>query len=519
MLERLSIQQRFRALLVFSLACFALCGAIVYLTLTEIRVNGPIYERIMQGEDLVADILPPPAYLVESYLTARQLYDAPDAVRRERLRDRLRKLEAEYQQRYRHWREAGLEGELQIKFLSESHALALSFYDMAFQRFVPAVLNQDRAVAAQALARLGTTYEAQRKVIEQVVLLARARNLADEAAARTRIGQMALALTLVFGATVLAFVWIFNTVRRSIADPIIEALNITRRIAAGDWNHQFQHTGNDEAAHLLTAIKEIVRHTQTELVKSGKMAALGSLVAGVSHELNTPVGNGLMAVSTLSDDLRAFRGKMENGLRRSALDEYLASVEQGADIATRNLQRAADLMRSFKQVAVDRSSAQRRRFRLDQVVDETRLTLLPMLKRARCQVRVEIAPDIELDSFPGALGQVVSNMVENAAKHAFDEDGGVVTVSARRPEGGTVVVVAVADDGKGIPAEMQEHVFEPFFTTRLGQGGSGLGLHISHNLVYQALGGSIALVSQPGRGALFEITIPLAAPCDLAAAA
>ena len=517
MLEHLSIQQRFRLLLAVSLGCFALCGLIVQRTLAEISVNGPIYERIMQGQDLVADILPPPAYLLESYVIVLQL-NATDAAHAAPLLQRLSGAQQAYLRRYAYWRAAGLQGALAEQFLTRSHALAQSFYATAFDDLVPALQRGDQLVAARATARLGATYEQQRRVIEQVVELARRRNVDDEAAARERIRNMAWSLGLMFAVIIGVFVLIFNTVRRSIADPILDALKITQRVAAGDWHQQIRSGARGEAGRLLEAIRDIVKNTQTEIVKSEKLAALGSLVAGVSHELNTPVGNGLMAVSTLSEELRAFRGQMQAGLKRSVLDEFLVSVETGADLAMRNLQRAADLMSSFKQVAADRASSQRRRFLLHQVVHETQMTLRPMLKRANCEVVQEIPPDLRLDSFPGPLGQVIANLIENAAKHGLCEDGGVIVLSARAA-GADAVTISVKDCGKGIAPEMQGHVFEPFFTTRLGQGGSGLGLHIAHNIVYQILGGSIELRSAPGRGACFEVTIPLTAPSDRATAA
>jgi signal transduction histidine kinase len=517
MLEHLSIQQRFRLLLAVSLACFALCGLIVQRTLSEIRVNGPIYERIMQGQDLVADILPPPAYLVEAYLIVLQL-DAAGGERFAPLLQRLHAAQQAYQQRYRYWLNAGLQGELEDKFLKQSHALAQSFYRTAFDELAPALQRGDNVVAARALARLGATYEEQRRVIDQVVALARQRNLADEAAARERIEHMALSLVLMFAIIVGVFLLIFNTVRRSIADPILDALKITQRVAAGDWHQQIRPGARGEAGRLLEAIHAIVRNTRSEIVKSEKLAALGALVAGVSHELNTPVGNGLMAVSTLSEDLRSFRDRLQAGVKRSALEEFLQSVETGADLAMRNLQRAADLMSSFKQVAADRASSQRRRFLLHQVVHETQMTLRPMLKRANCEVVQEIPPALQLDSFPGPLGQVIANLIENAAKHGLDQHGGVIVLTARAA-GADAVTISVKDRGKGIAPAMQGHVFEPFFTTRLGQGGSGLGLHIAHNIVYQILGGSIELRSAEGRGSCFDVTIPLTAPGDGAAVA
>lgn len=512
MLEHLSIQQRFRLLLVVSLACFALCGVIVFRTLAEIRVNGPIYERIMQGQDLVADILPPPAYLLESYLITLQLADA-DAAHSGALQQRLRDAQQHYQQRHAYWQAQGLSGELGEKFLRQSHAQAEAFFALASQQLLPALQAHDSGRAHATLAQLGRIYEEQRLVIERVVALARQRNEADEVAARERIRLMGWTLTVMFTLIVGVFILIFNTVRRSIADPILDALKITQSVAGGNWSQQIRADARGDAGRLLHAVRDIVKNTQAEIVKAEKLAALGALVAGVSHELNTPVGNGLMAVSALSDDVRSFRGQVQNGLKRSVLDEFLHSVETGTELAMRNLQRAAELVTSFKQVAADRASSQRRRFMLHQLAHETQMTLHPMLKRANCQVVLDMAPTLQLDSFPGPLGQVIANLIENAAKHGLEGSGGVITLSARAA-GDSRVTISVADHGKGIASELHQHVFEPFYTTRLGQGGSGLGLHIAHNIVYQILGGSIELTSAVGSGARFDVTIPLRAPDD-----
>jgi C4-dicarboxylate-specific signal transduction histidine kinase len=159
-------------------------------------------------------------------------------------------------------------------------------------------------------------------------------------AAREQVQRMAWSLALVFALIVGVFILIFNTVRRSIAEPILDALKITQRVAGGDWSQQIRADARGEAGRLLQAIRDIVKNTQAEIVKAEKMAALGSLVAGVSHELNTPVGNGLMAVSTLSDDLRTFRGKMQEGSSCLGAGRVPALGEVGADLAMRNLQRA-----------------------------------------------------------------------------------------------------------------------------------------------------------------------------------
>jgi signal transduction histidine kinase len=519
MLIQLSIKQRFQWLLAFSLACFALCGTLVYHTLAEVRVGGPIYERIVRSQDLVADILPPPEYLLEAYLLTLQMDLAVDEVRVRELASRLRQTRVDYEQRYHYWQAAGLDGALATLFLEQSHALVLAFHATAQEALVPALLRADHAAAAPALRQLGLLYERQRAVLMQVVVLARQRKLAEEATARARMDVTVVTLMLAFGLTAIVFILICNTVGRSIAAPLHDLIRTARKIAGGDWGQRLRVGANNEANELMTAIRDIVKSVQVELVKSEKMAALGALVAGISHELNTPLGNGLMAVSTLHGDVTRFRRELAGGLRKSTLNEFVTSAETATDIALRNLERAAALIDSFKQVAADRTSSQRRRFQLDKVVAETLMSLHPLLKQAPCEVVSGIPAAIVLDSFPGPLGQVLSNMIENAVRHAFRDgrDGARITLRARLVDGGTLVAISVADNGIGMAPAIQERVFEPFFTTRLGQGGSGLGMHISHNIVYQILGGRLTLASVEGEGSVFEITVPLVAPDGVAA--
>ena len=255
-----------------------------------------------------------------------------------------------------------------------------------------------------------------------------------------------------------------------------------------------------------------MRHAKDELVKTDKLAALGALVAGVAHELNTPIGNGLTVATTLEHRVKSMDGLISTGLRRSDLDQFMADARFAADVLVRNLMRAGDLIRSFKQVAADRTSAQRRQFKLQEVVSETLITLNPAIRRTRCAVDVDVADSLELDSYPGPLGQVLDNLINNAMVHGFaDGRQGTIWLSAR-PLEGAGVEISVRDNGVGISADNLKRIFDPFFTTRLGQGGSGLGLHIAHNIVNDILGGRIEVHSVAGEGAAFVLQIPLAAP-------
>ena len=263
----------------------------------------------------------------------------------------------------------------------------------------------------------------------------------------------------------------------------------------------------------LSLTVEQLRTAQAELVRAEKMAALGNLVAGVAHELNTPLGNGVLAVSAMADATRSFKAAMQGGLKRSDLQQLVDSMEQGSDIAARNLRRAADLVQGFKQVAVDQTSSQRRRFELGEVVHEMVISLRPSFSRTPYRIEVDVpATGLRLDSYPGALGQAIGNLVQNAVLHGFDgRDHGTVRITAEA-DGEAGVVLRVADDGKGIAAADIGRIFDPFMTTKMGRGGTGLGLHISYNAVVNLLGGTFTVHSEEGCGAVFTMRLPQQAP-------
>ncbi|MBT9495395.1 MAG: GAF domain-containing protein [Paucibacter sp.] len=256
-----------------------------------------------------------------------------------------------------------------------------------------------------------------------------------------------------------------------------------------------------------------LQQTQTQLVEQEKLAALGALVAGVAHELNTPIGNSLLMASTLLDRGREFsRHLSEGGLRRSELDQHCQANQESSELLVRSLQSAAGLITSFKQLAVDQTSEQRRPFELHTLCGEIAQTLGNRLRRDAHQLQLDVPPGLSLDSFPGPLGQVLSNLIINAMVHGLDgRRNGRLTLQARERGEGSIRI-NFSDNGQGISAANLAHVFEPFFTTKLGQGGSGLGLHISYNIVHSVLGGSITASSEPGEGASFEIIIPKVAP-------
>jgi PAS domain S-box-containing protein len=263
----------------------------------------------------------------------------------------------------------------------------------------------------------------------------------------------------------------------------------------------------------LGAVIENLQQTQDELVRSEKLAGLGAMVAGIAHELNTPIGNSLMVASHFVETSRRMVDALKAGLKRSMLEEYLTDNTEAGDVLMRNLTKAAELVSSFKQVAVDQTSSQRRRFGLAAMVAEVVTTLGPTIRKTPFVVEQAIAPDILMESYPGPLGQVLTNLINNAILHGFDGRlAGHIRIAAEKPVAGEPVVLTVSDDGNGIAPEVLPRIFDPFFTTRLGQGGSGLGLNIVHNMVFSILGGRISVDSTPGKGTCFTLTLAVSAP-------
>ncbi|NSL54808.1 PAS domain-containing sensor histidine kinase [Uliginosibacterium aquaticum] len=256
-----------------------------------------------------------------------------------------------------------------------------------------------------------------------------------------------------------------------------------------------------------------LQRAMEQLVQAEKMASLGSLVAGVAHELNTPIGSALVVASTLKEKSVLLDGAINAGeLRKSQLADYVETVREASAMLEGLLVKSGELISSFKEVAIDQQSMRRRKFRLAEVAREILATLHSQLRHSPVRVELNVPEDISLDSYPGPLGQVLSNLVGNAVLHGFTgrKEGGV-RVEACLLDADTVEL-KVSDDGCGMTEHVQHHAFDPFFTTRLGQGGNGLGLYICYGIVSGVLGGSITLESRPGAGTTFIIRLPRVGP-------
>jgi signal transduction histidine kinase len=328
----------------------------------------------------------------------------------------------------------------------------------------------------------------------------------------------------------------------SIRRPLQDLMSATQAIVAGRFDRAVQGTAaNDEIGEMARAVAVFrenaiakqqaendlraskeraeqalkdLRDARQDLIDAERLAALGGLVAGIAHEVNNPIGISLTVASSLANRCETFAGEVASNapLRRSRLDEFVSLSRNAAQQLVANLQRAGELVQSFKQVAVDRSHAERRRFDLAEATDHIVASLRPALKKSRVELAVAMPEGVVMDSYPGAYGQVITNLFLNAVTHAFpDGRAGAIDIRAQIVDGGQVEI-SVADDGVGMTPDVMRQAFDPFFTTRRNEGGTGLGLHIVYTIVTQQLGGRLSLAARPGQGTMIRIVLPRAAP-------
>lgn len=268
------------------------------------------------------------------------------------------------------------------------------------------------------------------------------------------------------------------------------------------WEYE---AANNELQDTLATLQE----TQAQLIQQEKMASLGNLVAGIAHEINTPLGVGVTAASYLEQQTQTVAGLFHSSqIKRSDFEKYLNATIDATNIILLNLQRASELITSFKRVAIDRVSEERQIFNVKNYIGAIILSLRPNLKKANHNIVIHCDDFLELDSYPGAISQIITNLVMNSLIHAYpDGTQGTIVIDVKlTPDQFTLIY---SDDGIGIAAQNMKRIFEPFFTTRRGKGGTGLGLNILYNLVTQTLAGSIECRSQAGHGTSFIIKLPV----------
>ncbi|KNY25422.1 sensor histidine kinase [Pseudobacteroides cellulosolvens] len=253
---------------------------------------------------------------------------------------------------------------------------------------------------------------------------------------------------------------------------------------------------------------ETLKQTQNQLIQSEKMAALGGLVAGVAHEINTPIGVSVTAASYMDEKNNEIINLFESGkLKKVDMDKYINTTMESIKILVINLERASNLVKSFKQIAVDQTREEKRTFRLKEYIDEVLLSLHPKIKKTKHKIIVNCMDDIWIHASPGGISQVITNLVVNSLVHAFDDgDEGIMTINIINEN--DEIIIEYSDNGKGISESDIKKIYEPFFTTKRGSGGTGLGLNIVYNIVTNEYKGKIKCNSTPGNGTAFIIRIP-----------
>ena len=253
---------------------------------------------------------------------------------------------------------------------------------------------------------------------------------------------------------------------------------------------------------------ENLKRSQTRLIQSEKMASLGQLVAGVAHEINTPVGIGVTVSSHLAKSTQKIISSFENNkMTKGDLTKYFSSTLEISELILQHLLQTADLIKSFKMVSADQTAHEKRRFNVKSYLENIILSLRPELKNKPHRIKINCDDDIQIDSYPGAMAQVVTNMVFNSLIHAFD-DGDTGTIEIEVTQNASQIILKYSDNGKGVSKEDIKKIFDPFFTTKRGTGGTGLGMHIVYNTVTQIMKGSISCESIQGQGISFIINLP-----------
>ncbi|MDT8990763.1 HAMP domain-containing sensor histidine kinase [Curvibacter sp. APW13] len=331
-----------------------------------------------------------------------------------------------------------------------------------------------------------------------------------EASSRIESGQLASPIRPVFHDEVGSLATSLDATRRALLDLIAQLE--ARNTALLEVNQHLEQRVAERTASLESALNNLER-AQKEIVQTEKLASLGRIVAGVAHELNTPIGNALTVTTTLENDVLTVEGNLAQGaLRKSELQELLRRLHEGLALASSNLGRSAGLIADFKQVAVDHASDQRRDFDIGEVSHEILNMLHPTLRKSGCTVERHFDENLRCDGFPGRYGQVLTNLVMNAVHHAFEAGTEHTLRVDVHAAGDDQVVLRVADNGVGMPDEVRQRIFDPFFTTKMGRGGTGLGMNIVHGIVLRLLGGSIEVTSTLGQGTTVTVTLPRKAP-------
>ncbi|MNI13814.1 Sensor protein ZraS [compost metagenome] len=338
--------------------------------------------------------------------------------------------------------------------------------------------------------------------------------------------RVSLIITVSVAASLVMIIALWLILRRIVIVPLMALRQAAINVRQGGTHKKLEFLASPEMEEVSLAFNDMVdnledryeqlenaldslKSTQAKLVQSEKMGALGSLVAGVSHEINTPIGIGVTAASYLEQKTMEFDQLFQlNKMKRSDLEQFLKVVKESSDMLHANLNRASELIRSFKQVSTDQSNEIKRSFGLKEYMEAVIVSLKPTLKKSKLRVVIHCDYQLQIYSYPGALSQIMTNFIMNSITHAYgpDEEGNLMFEVKLEKNS---LFLTYSDDGRGMSAEVLDKIFDPFFTTNRGQGGTGLGMNIVYNLVTGSLAGIITAHSEVGRGTLFMIEIPM----------
>ncbi len=505
-LGRLKLSQRFGILTFCVVAGFLLYGMWSFKTLGELKVNGPIYREIVQGKDLVADILPPPEYIIESYLVSLQLLEG-DHIDQAAQINLLRDLKAEYDKRYFFWQKERLGEDLKVTLLNQAHIPAMEFYAVAFEEFVPALQHENMPAAVVAMKKMKLAYALHREAINRAVQIANKRVVIDEARAAGQIQFSTYLMLFILVVSIGLTAILSAIISRSVIVPLLSLRSAMKEIKkSGDFSRRLDIVGDDEAGETARTFNELIESLQIESVKAEAASrAKSDFLANMSHEIRTPM-NAIIGFSELAidnpspEDHRVFITEILNssknllGILNDILD--LSRIESGQMKLEEGVIELDELLRSIE-----------RQFRLRAEGCGLIFTLS----------KHSVLP-VELLGDPLRLRQILVNLLGNAFK--FTERGQVaLEVRQLRASGSKVTLqFSIHDSGIGLSREQIVTLFQPFIqvdnssTRRFG--GVGLGLVISRNLA-QLMGGKIDVQSQLGTGSVFSLTLTLQMAGDL----